>query len=157
MFDRRENPIMILKVLTDNEESLHTISTPTLITEGVRDLVRDMKETMLSLNGIGLAAPQVGVNLRVIVVQTIKTGKLTAPVQEMINPVITSYSSEDVEIEEGCLSIPGEYLKIKRPHRIHVKFQDLSGKYKKWNLKGLEARIVQHELDHLNGILMNDL
>ena len=148
---------MILKVLTDNEESLKRISTPTLITEGVRDLVRDMKETMLSLNGIGLAAPQVGVNLRVIVIQTVVIGKLSSPVQEMINPVITSYSSEDVEIEEGCLSIPGEYLRIKRPHRIHVKFQDLSGKYKKWNLKGLEARVVQHELDHLNGILMTDL
>ena len=153
---------MILKVLTDNEEPLRRLSTPTLLTEGVRDLVRDMKETMLSLNGIGLAAPQVGVNLRVIVMsvttspQTIVTGKLTAPVQEMINPVITSYSSEDVEIEEGCLSIPGEYLKIKRPHRIHVKFQDLSGKYKKWNLKGLEARVVQHEIDHLDGILMTD-
>ena len=146
----------ILKVLTDNEEPLRRLSTPTLITEGVRDLVRDMKETMLSLNGIGLAAPQVGVNLRVIVIQTIVIGKLSSPVQEMINPVITSYSSEDVEIEEGCLSIPGEYLMIKRPHRIHVKFQDLSGKYKKWNLKGLEARVVQHELDHLDGILMSE-
>ena len=146
----------ILKVLTDNEEPLRRLSTPTLLTEGVRDLVRDMKETMLSLNGIGLAAPQVGVNLRVIVIQTMKIGKLSAPVQEMINPVITSYSSDDVEIEEGCLSIPGEYIKIKRPHRIHVKFQDLSGKYKKWNLKGLEARIVQHELDHLDGILMSE-
>ena len=161
---------MILKVLTDNEvetleesetsSPLRIISTPTLITEGVRDLVRDMKETMLSLNGIGLAAPQVGVNLRVIVI--IVTGQLSAsvttspPVQEMINPVITSYSSEDVEIEEGCLSIPGEYLMIKRPHRIHVKFQDLSGKYKKWNLKGLEARVVQHEIDHLDGILMTE-
>ena len=148
---------MILKVLTDNEEPLHRLSTPTLLTEGVRDLVRDMKETMLSLNGIGLAAPQVGVNLRVIVIHTIVTGKLTAPVQEMINPVITSYSSEDVEIEEGCLSIPGEYLRIKRPHRIHVKFQDLSGKYKKWNLKGLEARVVQHEIDHLDGILLTEI
>ena len=153
---------MILKVLTDNEvetleesetsSPLRIISTPTLITEGVRDLVRDMKETMLSLNGIGLAAPQVGVNLRVIVMSV----STSPPVQEMINPVITSYSSEDVEIEEGCLSIPGEYLKIKRPHRIHVKFQDLSGKYKKWNLKGLEARVVQHEIDHLDGILMTD-
>ena len=147
---------MILKVLQDNEEPLRRLSTPTLLTEGVRDLVRDMRETMLSLNGIGLAAPQVGVNLRVIVMQTIVTGKLSAPVQEMINPVITSYSSEEVEIEEGCLSIPGEYLMIKRPHKIHVKFQDLSGKYKKWRLKGLEARIVQHEIDHLNGVLMTD-
>ena len=111
---------------------------------------------MLSLNGVGLAAPQVGVNLRVIVMQTIKVGKMVGPVQEMINPVITSYSSEEVEIEEGCLSIPGEYLMIKRPHKIHVKFQDLSGKYRKWRLQGLEARIVQHEIDHLDGILMSE-
>ena len=153
---------MILKVLQDNEPPLHRLSTPTLLTEGVRDLVRDMRETMLSLNGVGLAAPQVGVNLRVIVMQTIVVGKLSPgshglpPVQEMINPVITSYSSEEVEIEEGCLSIPGEYLMIKRPHKIHVKFQDLSGKYRKWRLQGLEARIVQHEIDHLDGILMSE-
>ena len=148
---------MILKVLTDYEEPLRLKSAPTLITEEVKELVRDLKDTMLSQNGVGLAAPQVGVNLRVIVVQLMSAGKLVGPVQEMINPVITSYSSEDVEIEEGCLSIPGKYLKIKRPHRIHVKFQDLSGKYKKWNLKGLEARVVQHEIDHLDGVLMTDL
>jgi peptide deformylase len=116
-----------------------------------------MKETMLAENGIGLSAPQVGVNLRVIVIQLMSAGKLVGPVQEMINPVITSYSDDSMEYEEGCLSIPGEYIRINRPRSIHVKFQTLSGKYKKWFLKGLEARIVQHEIDHLDGVLMTDL
>ena len=148
---------MRLSILKDNEESLRIKSIPTLITDEVRDLVSNMKETMLSENGIGLSAPQVGVNLRVIVVQLMSAGKLVGPVQEMINPVITNYSDDTMEYEEGCLSIPGEYIRIDRPRSIHVKFQTLSGKYKKWYLKGLEARIVQHEIDHLDGILMTDL
>ena len=148
---------MRLSILKDNEESLRIKSIPTLITDEVRDLVSNMKETMLSENGIGLSAPQVGVNLRVIVIQLMSAGKLVGPVQEMINPVITNYSDDTMEYEEGCLSIPGEYLPINRPRSIHVKFQTLSGKYKKWYLKGLEARIVQHEIDHLDGVLMTDL
>ena len=148
---------MRLSILKDNEESLRIKSIPTLITDEVRDLVSNMKETMLAENGIGLSAPQVGVNLRVIVIQLMSAGKLVGPVQEMINPVITSYSDDSMEYEEGCLSIPGEYIRINRPRSIHVKFQTLSGKYKKWFLKGLEARIVQHEIDHLDGVLMTDL
>ena len=147
---------MKLKVLTDNEPPLRQPSITTLITEDVKDLVRDMKETMLSLNGIGLAAPQVGVNLRVIVIQLMSAGKLVGPVQEMINPVITQTSEDLVSYEEGCLSIPGEYIKLDRPRSIDVKFQTLSGKYKKWHLRGLEARIVLHEVDHLDGVLMSD-
>ena len=151
----------LLKVLQDNDKCLRVVSTPTLITEGVRDLVRDMRETMLSMNGIGLAAPQVGVNLRVIVVQLMRgsgnsAGKLVGPVQEMINPVIQSTSDDLTEYEEGCLSIPGEYIKLERPRSIDVKFQDLKGKYKRWHLRGLEARVVLHEIDHLDGILMTD-
>ena len=148
---------MRLDVLKDGEEVLRIKSIPTLITDEVRDLVSNMKETMLSENGIGLSAPQVGVNLRVIVIQLMSAGKLVGPVQEMINPVITNYSDDTMEYEEGCLSIPGEYIRINRPRSIHVKFQTLSGKYKKWYLKGLEARIVQHEIDHLDGVLMTDL
>ena len=147
---------MILTVLQDNEEALRRVSVSTLITEDVKDLVRDMKETMLSLNGIGLAAPQVGVNLRVIVIQLMSAGKLVGPVEEMINPVITQTSEDLVSYEEGCLSIPGEYIKLDRPRSIDVKFQTLSGKYKKWHLRGLEARIVLHEVDHLDGVLMSD-
>ena len=148
---------MRLEVLKDGDSILRIKSIPTLITDEVRDLVSNMKETMLAENGIGLSAPQVGVNLRVIVIQLMSAGKLVGPVQEMINPVITSYSDDSMEYEEGCLSIPGEYIRINRPRSIHVKFQTLSGKYKKWFLKGLEARIVQHEIDHLDGVLMTDL
>ena len=148
---------MRLEVLKDGDSILRIKSIPTLITDEVRDLVSNMKETMLAENGIGLSAPQVGVNLRVIVIQLMSAGKLVGPVQEMINPVITSFSDDTVDYEEGCLSIPGEYLPINRPRSIHVKFQTLSGKYKKWFLKGLEARIVQHEIDHLDGVLMTDL
>ena len=148
---------MRLNVLKDGDPILRIKSIPTLITDEVRDLVSNMKETMLAENGIGLSAPQVGVNLRVIVIQLMSAGKLVGPVQEMINPVITNYSDDTMEYEEGCLSIPGEYIRIDRPRSIHVKFQTLSGKYKKWFLKGLEARIVQHEIDHLDGILMTDL
>ena len=148
---------MRLNVLKDGDPILRIKSIPTLITDEVRDLVSNMKETMLSENGIGLSAPQVGINLRVIVIQLMSAGKLVGPVQEMINPVITNYSDDTMEYEEGCLSIPGEYIRIDRPRSIHVKFQTLSGKYKKWFLKGLEARIVQHEIDHLDGILMTDL
>ena len=148
---------MRLNVLKDGDPILRIKSIPTLITDEVRDLVSNMKETMLAENGIGLAAPQVGINLRVIVIQLMSAGKLVGPVQEMINPVITNYSDDTMEYEEGCLSIPGEYIRIDRPRSIHVKFQTLSGKYKKWFLKGLEARIVQHEIDHLDGRLMTDL
>ena len=148
---------MIRTVLTDYEEPLRLKSTPTLITGEVEQLVKDLKDTMLSLNGVGLAAPQVGVNLRVIVVQLMSAGKLVGPVQEMINPVITKSSAEIVGYEEGCLSIPGEFYKIDRPSKIDVKFQTLNGRYKRWYLRGLEARVVQHEIDHLNGVLMTDL
>jgi peptide deformylase len=110
-----------------------------------------MKETMIDANGIGLAAPQVGRNIRVIVVK-LQYGDI----QEMINPTIKWYSDHVVKVEEGCLSIPGKYIELIRPSKISVSFQDLSGKYKRWKLKSLEARVVQHEIDHLDGILMTD-
>ena len=147
---------MRLNVLKDGDSILRIKSIPTLITDEVRDLVSNMKETMLAENGIGLSAPQVGINLRVIVIQLMSAGKLVGPVQEMINPVITQTSDDLVSYEEGCLSIPGEYIKLDRPRSIDVKFQTLSGKYKKWHLRGLEARIVLHEVDHLDGVLMSD-
>ena len=148
---------MRLTILKDNEESLRIKSIPTLITDEVRVLVKDMKETMLSENGIGLSALKWGL-ISELSWQLMSAGKLVGPVQEMINPVITNYSDDTMEYEEGCLSIPGEYTyRSTDPRSIHVKFQTLSGKYKKWFLKGLEACIVQHEIDHLNGVLMTDL
>ena len=142
---------MRLEVLKDGAEELRKISVPTLITEDVEDLVENMKETMVFENGIGLAAPQVGVNLRIIVVRM-----LDSPIQEMINPTIKYASEKRVSFEEGCLSIRGHYVDILRPKVIKVKFQNIQGKYKNWTLKGLEGRVVQHEIDHLDGVLMTD-
>jgi len=113
------------------------------------DLLNEMRRIIKIENGVGLAAPQVGVNTRVILV-------VDEEIVEMINPEITWTSPECVVMEEGCLSIPEHYINIERPREIKVKFQTRKGKYKKWKLKGLQARIVLHEVDHLDGKLMTD-
>ena len=142
---------MILNILHDGDEILKRLSCSVILDDGVREFIESMKETMIDANGIGLAAPQVGRNIRVIVVK-LQYGDI----QEMINPTIKWYSDHVVKVEEGCLSIPGKYIELIRPSKISVSFQDLSGKYKRWKLKSLEARVVQHEIDHLDGILMTD-
>lgn len=142
---------MILNILHDGDEILKRLSCSVILDDGVREFIGSMKETMIDANGIGLAAPQVGRNIRVIVVK-LQYGDI----QEMINPAIKWYSDHVVKVEEGCLSIPGKYIELIRPSKISVSFQDLSGKYKRWKLKSLEARVVQHEIDHLDGILMTD-
>ena len=98
---------------------------------------------MLSENGIGLSDGGQSESYRL---QLMSAGKLVGPVQEMINPVITNFSPDTVDYEEGCLSIPGEYITDHRPRSIDVKFQTLSGKYKKWYLKGLEAVLFNMRL-----------
>jgi peptide deformylase len=142
---------MRLEVLEDGDPILRKESIPTLINDDVRILVDNMKETMVFENGIGLAAPQVGVNLRVIVIKLIG-----GEIQELINPTIIWSSDRRVSMEEGCLSIKGHYVDIIRPYTIGVKFMNIHGKYRKWKLKGLESRVVQHEIDHLDGVLMTD-
>ncbi len=142
---------MILEIIKDGDERLKMISCPVLLTDEVKELVDDMKETMIHADGMGLAAPQVGQNIRVIVIKL-----LDNKIQEMINPVIKWHSDDTCDLEEGCLSIPGEFMTLTRPAKISVKFQDLSGKHKKWKLKSWESRVVQHEIDHLNGMLMTD-
>lgn len=142
---------MILNILHDGDEILKRLSCPVILNDEVKEFIGSMKETMIHANGIGLAAPQVGRNIRVIVVK-LQYGDI----QEMINPTIKWYSDHTVSIEEGCLSIPDHYIDITRPSKISISFQDLSGKYKRWKLKSLESRIVQHEIDHLDGVLMTD-
>tara|TARA_B100001094_G_C18117791_1_gene765025 strand:- start:286 stop:717 length:432 start_codon:yes stop_codon:yes gene_type:complete len=142
---------MILEILKDGDEILRKESCPVILTDEVRKLIEDMKETMIHADGMGLSAPQVGKNIRVIVVKL-----LDNKTQEMINPVIKWHSINTCNLQEGCLSIPGMYFDLTRPIKISVKFQDLSGKYKKWKLKSWESRVVQHEIDHLNGVLMTD-
>ena len=118
-------------------------------------LYAEMCEAMWMANGIGLAAPQIGVNKRVIIVDetTEEHGKYA---HLMVNPKITWKSEEMVSLDEGCLSCPGENGEVSRPKEIKLTFQNKDGKYKKWKLDGLAARVVQHEIDHLEGILFVD-
>ena len=118
------------------------------ITEEIKKLGQDMVETMVAAQGIGLSAPQVGELKRVIVVQTEKGPKV------FINPQIIKKSKEMDLGEEGCLSFPKLFLKIKRPKEVEIKAMDGDGR--KIKAEGLLARILQHEIDHLDGILFID-
>lgn len=115
----------------------------------------DMRETMHDANGIGLAAPQVGINDRVVVCY-FNNGTDHELIVDMINPEILDHSDEMVAEEEGCLSLPGKFDKVARYDALTVKFQDVKGNDHVLKLTGLNARIVQHEVDHLDGKLYID-
>jgi peptide deformylase len=115
----------------------------------------NMKETMLKKDGIGLAAPQVGRNIRVIVC-ALNPGTPEQKVIEMINPEIISRGGGMELAEEGCLSLPGIFDNVERHKEITVKFLDRKGGETVLNLSDLNARIIQHEVDHLDGILFID-
>jgi peptide deformylase len=124
------------------------------ITDDVRKLAVDMLETMYHAPGIGLAAPQVGVMKRVIVMDCIKDGPPRPMV--LVNPKVI-WGSEDMAIyEEGCLSIPEQYADVKRPAEVRVTWTDLDGTDREEQFDGLWATCVQHEIDHLNGKLFID-
>lgn len=121
-----------------------------LDSSGVQMLIENMADTMKVEGGVGLAAPQVGTHLRVIVVN------LFGKVSTYINPVITEYSSRSVKSEEACLSIPGVVGIVKRFKTVHVKALDKYGKEVVMDLEGFPAIVFQHEIDHLDGILFID-
>ncbi len=124
------------------------------ITDEVRKLASDMLETMYDAPGIGLAAPQVGVMKRVLVMDCIKDGPAEPMV--LVNPVV-EWASEDLTIyEEGCLSIPDQYADVKRPAEVRVRWTDLDGAEQERQFDGLWATCVQHEIDHLDGKLFID-
>ena len=141
-----------MKVLTEPNKILRQKSKKVTKAElkDNKKLISDMVDTMFEQDGVGLAAPQVGVLKRIIIVST-KDGPLP-----LINPMIVSKSwSKDVE-EEGCLSVLQTSGDVKRHKRINVKAYDVDGKQIKLKAKGLFARIIQHEIDHLDGILFID-
>lgn len=115
----------------------------------------DMRETMHDANGIGLAAPQVSVNERVVVCY-FNHGTDHELIVDMVNPEILERSDEMLVEEEGCLSLPGKFDKVARHEAVTMKYQDLKGHEHVLKLKGLNARIVQHEVDHLDGKLYID-
>lgn len=124
----------------------------------IRRLVDDMFETMYKAPGIGLAAPQIGVMRRVVVLDVAKRASEEAAPEPMVfvNPVITWSSEERSVYEEGCLSIPDYYEEVERPAVVHVSFLDESGKPRSIEADGILATCLQHEIDHLNGVLFID-
>jgi|SRR3989344_2841469 len=119
-----------------------------------RELIDQMIFDVKRFHGIGLAAPQIGHNLNLAV---IALDMYELPAFPIINPKIISRSFKKTELEEGCLSLPGKFAMVKRPHKIKVKFFDMSGKLHKIKLDGLTAKVFQHEIDHLNGRLISDI
>jgi peptide deformylase len=116
-------------------------------------IVRDMFETMYAYNGIGLAANQVGINKRIVVVDvSSKEERKVLPIA-LINPQIVNYSKKKQVAEEGCLSFPGFFEKVVRSLSVEVEYYDINGKRQRIIAEGLLARVLQHEIDHINGIV----
>ena len=125
------------------------------VNEQVRELARDMLRSMYTAKGIGLAAPQVGIHQQLLVIDLDLENAATPPLV-LINPEITAASAGLDTSEEGCLSIPGVYLDVVRPTAIELSFRDEMGRPRKMKADGLMARCIQHEMDHLNGVLFVD-
>jgi peptide deformylase len=151
----------ILPIVEVPDPRLRQISTPVeAVTDETRALIRDMFETMYAAPGIGLAAIQVGVPKRILVID------LQEPEEEggepvrrplvFINPEIVEHSEEEVPYSEGCLSIPDQYAEVARPDHIRIRWLDENGASHEGDIDGLLAVCLQHEMDHLNGILFID-
>ena len=138
------------------DKRLRLVSEPVKrIDASLRKLVEDMFETLYAAPGIGLAGIQVGVAKRVIIMDLSKKDDTRKP-EVFINPEITWASEEKSSYEEGCLSIPEYYEEVERPAVVKVKYLDLEGKAREVEAGGLLATCLQHEIDHLNGILFID-
>lgn len=125
------------------------------VDDSIRELAADMLETMYDAPGIGLAAPQIGEMKRIVVMDLAKEGEEPDPIV-MINPEILKFSDETVVTEEGCLSIPEIYYEVERPAEVRVRYTDLEGKTVERDAGDRLAICIQHELDHLDGVLYID-
>lgn len=147
---------MVLPIITFPHPLLYKKSEEVEELSGeVRHLIEDMLETMYQAPGIGLAAPQIGENIRVIVFDLSSPDSGVRRPYHLINPVITAFEGDE-EGEEGCLSVPGVRDKVKRRARVEVKGVEIDGKERRWEATGLLARMFQHEIDHLDGVLFID-
>ncbi|MCK5779719.1 MAG: peptide deformylase [Psychrilyobacter sp.] len=143
---------MIYKIRTYGDPVLRTENNLVEnIDDEVREILNDLVETMRDISGIGLAAPQVGINLRMFVVEAEE-----GVVRKVINPEFLEYSSKKVDHEEGCLSVPGIHKKVKRPESLKVRYFNENGETVEEELDDLWARAFQHEYDHLEGVLFID-
>ena len=139
------------KILTTADPALHKVCKPvTAFDEKLHKLLDDMRDTLIDSNGVGLAAPQVGILRRVVIVDT------GEEILELVNPVMLETSGEQ-EGAEGCLSVPGKYGLVKRPYIAKVKAQDRYGDWYEVEGEELIGRCFCHELDHLDGIVYTEV
>lgn len=147
---------MIRPILIHPDPRLKKLCDPVAqVTEDFVKLAHDMLDTMYNAPGIGLAAPQVGVTKRLIVMDCNKAPTPARPII-LFNPEVIWQSSERSTYEEGCLSIPEQYADVERPEAVTVRWHDISGQGQEETFTGLWATCVQHEIDHLNGRLFID-
>ncbi len=146
-----------LKIVTGEDNPiLRAVSKPVVkFDSALKKFVKELKEAMFAAKGIGIAAPQVGKNIRVFLA-VFEIGKDDERIVPMVNPEILEFSKEMLVAEEGCLSLPGIYGKVRRAKKVKIAYQGLDGVKLLENLQGMNARVVQHELDHLNGVLFID-
>ena len=146
----------LLPIITAPDPRLKKVCKPVDAVDGeIRQLMDDMLETMYNAPGIGLAAPQVGVLKRVIVVDVAGDEEPKAPLF-MANPELIGVSDDDATYEEGCLSLPEHYGDVVRPAAIKLRYLDRENEIREMSAEGLLATCIQHEMDHLEGILFVD-
>jgi peptide deformylase len=145
-----------LSILVAPDPRLKQAAAPVgCVDDGVRQLMTDMLETMYRANGIGLAAPQVGVLKRVIVVDISGPEERAQPMR-LADPEIVWSSEDSCSGEEGCLSLPDQYADVIRPERVRVRYRDQDDQEQEVEASGLLAKCIQHEIDHLEGVLFVD-
>jgi len=143
-------------ILTEPNKLLRQVSEPVgSVGDSEKQLMDDMLDTMYAANGIGLAAIQIGVPKRIIVMDISKEDKKKEP-RYFVNPVIIKKDSLEATYEEGCLSVPNQFAEINRPSKCEVEYLDYNGEKKILNAEGILATCIQHEMDHLEGILFID-
>ncbi len=146
----------IREILTEPNKLLRQVSkTVDKVTKEEQILMDDMLETMYKANGIGLAAIQIGVPKRIIVMDISKNGQENNPMY-FVNPVIKNKNKEFSTYEEGCLSVPNQFAEVDRPATCEIEYLDYYGEKKLLKAQGLLATCIQHEMDHLEGILFID-
>ena len=146
----------IKTILTEPNTLLRQVSQPVeQVGEPEKELMNDMLETMYAANGIGLAAIQIGVPKRIIVMDLSKEENKKLPMY-FVNPVIIKKNNEKTTYEEGCLSVPNQFAEIDRPSKCEVEYLDYNGHKQNLQAEGLLATCIQHEIDHLEGILFID-
>lgn len=143
---------MALKIVTgENQKILRTVTKRVpAVTKDVQHVLREMEKATVKADGLGLAAPQVGKDMRLCIARV--NGRLTP----MVNPEITWKSKITETSEEGCLSLPGVWIPVSRAVEIVVRYQTARGDTKELKLSDMDARVVQHETDHLDGVLIVD-